>query len=77
MPLSSRVSDMDGLLDAIAALISLVWPEKVQAVAARIRRTDANKTATALLSAVGLRRPASWSSNLRQPGKTPGLALTY
>ncbi|MGD3338186.1 hypothetical protein AB5N79_22745 [Xanthomonas citri pv. citri] len=34
---------MDELLDAIAALVSLVSPEKVQAVAARVRRTDASK----------------------------------
>lgn len=51
--LSSRVSDMDELLDAIAALVSLVSPEKVQAVAARVRRTEATKAATALSSVVG------------------------
>ena len=51
--LSSRVSDMDELLDAIAALVSLVSPEKVQAVAARVRRTEASKAATALPSVVG------------------------
>jgi cardiolipin synthase A/B len=44
---------MDELLDAIAALVSLVSPEKVQAVAARVRRTDANKAAMALPSVVG------------------------
>ena len=44
---------MDELLDAIAALISLVSPEKVQAVAARVRRTDASKAATVLPSVVG------------------------
>lgn len=44
---------MDELLDAIAVLVSLVSPEKVQAVAARVRRTDASKAATALLSVVG------------------------
>ncbi|MFS0754467.1 DISARM system phospholipase D-like protein DrmC [Noviherbaspirillum sp. 1P10PC] len=44
---------MHELLDAIAALVSLVSPEKVQAVAARIRRTDATKAATALPSVVG------------------------
>lgn len=44
---------MDELLDAIAALVSLVSPEKVQAVAARVRRTDANKAAIALQSVVG------------------------
>lgn len=44
---------MEELLDAIAALVSLVSPEKVQAVAARVRRTDASKAATALPSVVG------------------------
>lgn len=44
---------MDELLEAIAALVSLVSPEKVQAVAARVRRTDAGKAATALTSVVG------------------------
>lgn len=44
---------MDELLDAIAALVSLVSPEKVQAVAARVRRTEASKSATALPSVVG------------------------
>ena len=44
---------MDELLDAIAALVSLVSPEKVQAVAARVRRTDASKAATTLPSVVG------------------------
>ncbi|QBC30063.1 DISARM system phospholipase D-like protein DrmC [Pandoraea sp. XY-2] len=44
---------MDELLDAIAALVSLVSPEKVQAVAACVRRTEASKAATALPSVVG------------------------
>lgn len=44
---------MDELLDAIAALVSLVSPEKVQAVAAHVRRTDARKAATTLPSVVG------------------------
>ena len=44
---------MDELLDAIAALVYLVSPEKVQAVAARVRRTEASKAATALPSVVG------------------------
>lgn len=44
---------MDELLDAIAALVSLVSPEKVQAVATRVRRTDVSKAATALPSVVG------------------------
>jgi len=44
---------MDELLDAIAALVSLVSPEKVQAVAALVRRTEASKAAAELLSVVG------------------------
>jgi len=44
---------MDELLDAIAALVSLVSPEKVQAIAARVRRTDASKAASTLPSVVG------------------------
>lgn len=44
---------MDELLDAIAALVSLVSPEKVQAVAARVRRTEVSKAAAALPSVVG------------------------
>ncbi|MDD0813381.1 DISARM system phospholipase D-like protein DrmC [Curvibacter sp. HBC28] len=44
---------MDELLDAIAALVSLVSPEKIHAVAARVRRTDARKAATTLPSVVG------------------------
>lgn len=44
---------MDELLDAIAALVSLVSPEKVHAVAARVRRTDASRAATELSSVVG------------------------
>ncbi len=44
---------MDELLDAIAALVSQVSPEKVQAIAARIRRTEASKAASTLPSVVG------------------------
>lgn len=44
---------MDELLSAIAALVSLVSAEKVQAIAARIRRTDASKAASTLPSVVG------------------------
>jgi cardiolipin synthase len=44
---------MDALLDAIAALVSLVSPEKVQAIAARVRRTEASKASSMLPSAVG------------------------
>jgi cardiolipin synthase len=44
---------MDKLLDAVAAVVSLVSPEKIQAIASRIRRTDADKAAAALAGVVG------------------------
>lgn len=44
---------MDELLGAIAALVSLVSAEKIQAIASRIRRTDASKAASTLPSVVG------------------------
>lgn len=44
--------EMDQLLDAVAAVVCLVSPEKVQAIASRIRRTDASKAAGALSGAV-------------------------
>ncbi|MBZ2187846.1 DISARM system phospholipase D-like protein DrmC [Alcanivorax sp. JB21] len=43
---------MEKLLDAVAALVFLVSPEKVQAIAGRIRRTDPVKVPDALSSAV-------------------------
>ncbi len=39
-------------MDAVAAVVCLVSPEKVQAIASRIRRTDASKAAGALSGAV-------------------------
>lgn len=44
---------MDELLNSIAALVTLVSPEKVQAVAASVRRTDATGVATTLMNVVG------------------------
>ena len=44
---------MDELLDAIAALVALVSPEKVRAVAARVRQTEMSKVATELPSMMG------------------------
>lgn len=43
---------MEKLLDAVAAVVCLVSPEKVQAIASRIRRTDAVKANGALSGAV-------------------------
>lgn len=44
---------MERLLDAVEAVVRLVSPEKVQAIASRIRRTDANKNIGSLSGAVG------------------------
>ena len=44
---------MEKLLDAVAAVVCLVSQEKVQAIASRIRRTDADKAAAALSGVVG------------------------
>jgi cardiolipin synthase len=44
---------MDELLDAIAALVALVSPEKVRAVAGRVRQAEASKAAAALSSVLG------------------------
>lgn len=43
---------MEKLLDAVAAVVCLVSPEKVQAIASRIRRSDASKAAGALSGVV-------------------------
>lgn len=47
---------MDELLDVIAALVSLVSPEKVQAIAASIRLTDVSNATLTLPSLVGTPR---------------------
>jgi phosphatidylserine/phosphatidylglycerophosphate/cardiolipin synthase-like enzyme len=44
---------MDELLDVIATLVSLISPEKVSAIASRVRQSDASKGATPLRSVVG------------------------
>lgn len=44
---------MDELLDAIAAVVCLVSPEKVHAIASRIRQTDTSKASSALSGVVG------------------------
>lgn len=43
---------MEKLLDSVAAVVCLVSPEKVKAIASRIRRTDAIKVAGALTGVV-------------------------
>jgi len=44
---------MEKLLDAVAAVVCLVSPEKVQAISSRIRRTQADRAAAALSGVVG------------------------
>jgi cardiolipin synthase len=44
---------MEKLLDVVAAVVCLVSPEKVRAIASRILLTDASKAASALSSVVG------------------------
>jgi len=43
---------MEKLLDAVAAVVCLVSPEKIQAISSRIRRTDAVKASGALSGSV-------------------------
>lgn len=44
---------MDKLLDAVAAVVCLVSPEKIQAIANRVRRTDSSKAFDVLSGVVG------------------------
>jgi len=53
MQLFSKAFEMEKLLDAVAVVVCLISPDKVQAIAARIRRTEAAKAATALADVVG------------------------
>ena len=43
---------MDGLLEAISALVALVSPERIQAIAGRVRSTDASNSGQALANVV-------------------------
>ena len=49
---SSMASEMETLLDAVTAVARLVSPDKVQAIASRIRRTDVSKAVGALSGVV-------------------------
>ena len=53
MQLSSKAFDMEKLLDAVAAVVCLVSPDKVKAIASRVRRTEAHKSASVLKDVVG------------------------
>ena len=48
-----KACDLEKLLDAVAAVVCLVSPEKVQAIASRIRRSDTSKAVSALSGVVG------------------------
>ena len=73
---------MDELLDAIAALVTLVSPEKVNAVATRIRETDASK-AKALLTMLGTpaarsvveQLVAAWTKTKITPGELASMLV--
>ncbi|QBH19204.1 phospholipase [Alcaligenes faecalis] len=73
---------MDDLLDAIAALVSLVSPEKVQAIAARVRRIEASKAAglpdivgTPLARTVVAQLVAAWQNTEVGSGELAAMLL--
>jgi phosphatidylserine/phosphatidylglycerophosphate/cardiolipin synthase-like enzyme len=49
----SKTFDMEKLLDAVAAVVCLVSPEKIKALATRVRQTDASKAAGSLSGVLG------------------------
>lgn len=53
MPHSSRGSDMEGLLEAVTAVVCLISPEKVYALAGRIRRIGGGEANVSLSDVVG------------------------
>lgn len=55
---------MDRLLDAVAAVVCLVSPDKVKAIATRIRRTDTGKAASVLSGVVGTPAAAGFVDQL-------------
>jgi cardiolipin synthase len=50
---SSKAFDMEKLLDAVAAVVCLVSPDKVKAIASRVRRTEAHRSTSVLTDVVG------------------------
>lgn len=52
MLLSLRAGDVKDLLDAVSALVCLISPEKIEAIASRIRQTDSSKASSSLSGAV-------------------------
>lgn len=75
---------MHDLLEAIAALVSLVSPEKVKALATLVRRTEASKSAGVLSSVVGTpaastlveRLAASWQNTNISSDEMASMLLT-
>jgi cardiolipin synthase len=53
MQLSSKVFDMEKLLDAVAAVVCLVSPDKVKAIASRVRRMEAHGPVSVLTDLIG------------------------
>ena len=74
---------MDNLLDAVAALVSLVSPEKVEAIASRIRGADASKAISALKGVVGTpiasgvidQLVEAWQATVVSPGELASMLL--
>lgn len=74
---------MEKLLDAVAAVVYLVSPEKVGAIASRVRRTEAHKSATALTGVVGTPVASgvvdqlikAWQSHPVSPGELASMLL--
>lgn len=74
---------METLLDAVATVVFLVSPEKVQAIASRIRRTEPSKAATALSGVVGTplasgvvdRLIQAWSSTSVSPNELASMLI--
>lgn len=74
---------MEKLLDAVAAVVCLVSPEKVKAIASRVRRTEAHKAAAALTGTVGTpvasgvvdQLVEAWQSHPVSPGELASMLL--
>ena len=65
---------MEKLLDAVAAVVFLVSPEKVQAIANRVRRTDASKAVGALSDVVGTPVAAGIVDQLAEAWRATGVS---
>jgi cardiolipin synthase len=52
MPLSSKDYDMEKLLGAVSTLVCLVSPDKIKAIASRIRQIKTNESTLVLIDMV-------------------------